>query len=34
MTTDNIDVLYDETANDWWQGDVVSRDVEDITVAR
>lgn len=34
MDENNIDVFYNETANDWWQSDVDSRDVEDITLAR
>lgn len=32
MDETNIDVLYDETANDWWQGDLASRNVEDIVL--
>lgn len=32
MDEDNIDVFYNETANDWWQGDLASRDVEDIVL--
>ena len=34
MDENNIDVFYNETANDWWQGDVASRDVEDVTLAQ
>lgn len=32
MDETNIDVCYDESANDWWQGDLASRDVEDIVL--
>lgn len=34
MDENNIDVCYDESANDWWQGDLASRDVEDVTLAQ
>lgn len=32
MDEANIDLCYDESANDWWQGDLASRTVEDITL--
>ena len=32
MDETNIDLCYDESANDWWPGDLVSRAVEDITL--
>lgn len=32
MDETNIDLFYDESANDWWQGNLVSRNVEDITL--
>jgi len=33
MDETNIDLCYDESANDWWQGDLASRAVEDITLS-
>lgn len=32
MDETNIDLCYDESANDWWQGDLASRAAEDITL--
>ncbi|MEP3895196.1 MAG: hypothetical protein ABJN52_14520 [Litorimonas sp.] len=32
MDEGNIDLCYDQSANDWWQGDLASRTVEDITL--
>lgn len=32
MDETNIDLCYDESANDWWQGDLALRAVEDITL--